>query len=183
MTDRSDTHPGRRPARLADLFSSAARSAPEAEPVAERDEGEEGEVACPAFGYLRGGRERALGLELRLRAGDREWYPYSHLAACRFDPSVGVLLKFTADVTTLVLIRGSNLDLDVGAVSLIERGLWRQRVVWVREMAVDERRQAGEQIPTIDPHRGRGFRRPGRSQRLSGKDGSRLPAAVGAVGV
>lgn len=108
--------------------------------------------ACPAFGYLRGTRDRALALELRFRDGDSEWLPYSHLAGWRYNPSVGLLLKYTADLVTLVLIRGSNLDAPVGSggVNLTDQGLQRHRVLWVREMDEAELRGVGDRGPTID---------------------------------
>jgi hypothetical protein len=108
--------------------------------------------ACPAFGYLRAARERALALELRFRGGDSEWLPYSHLAGWRYNPSVGLLLKYTTDLVTLVLIRGSNLDAPVGtgAVNLTDQGLQRHRVLWVREMDEAELRSVGDRGPTID---------------------------------
>lgn len=114
---------------------------------------EEGdEPACAAFGYLRGLHDRALGVELRFRDGNTEWHAYSHLGSWRYDPSVGLLLKFTGDLVSLVLIRGSNLDVLVnqGAVNLTDRGLARQRVTWVREMDEDALRQVGAGQPTID---------------------------------
>jgi hypothetical protein len=113
-------------------------------------ESEAGE--CPAFGYLRGLDVRAVGVEFRFRDGNSEWHPYSHLASCRHNPSVGLLLKFTSDVTTLVLIRGSNLDALVGdqSINLTDRGFQRHRVLWVREMDEDEIRQVGKAGPTID---------------------------------
>src|SRR5215212_10662652 len=66
--------------------------------------------SCPAYSYLRGLHERALAVEFRFRTGDHEFFPYNLLGPWRFNPSVGLLLKFTGDVTSLVLIRGSNLD-------------------------------------------------------------------------
>jgi hypothetical protein len=110
------------------------------------------EIACTAFGYLRGLNDRSLSLEFRFRTGNREWYPYGLLAGCRFDPSAGLLLKFTGDLVTLVLIRGSNLDVPVGqgSVDLIERGLERHRVVWIKEMNKDELRIGGDREPTVD---------------------------------
>ena len=110
------------------------------------------EVSCGAFGYLRGLHERSLTLELRFKTGDREAYPYGLLASVRFNPSAGILLKLTSDVVTLIFIKGSNLDLPVhlGAVDLIERGLERHRVTYIREMDEHELRKAGEREPTID---------------------------------
>ncbi|HWY87368.1 MAG TPA: hypothetical protein VNX28_11615 [Gemmataceae bacterium] len=118
-----------------------------------RDKREEtDEESCPAFGYLRGLQDRALAIEFRLRNGDREWYPYSWLGPWRYNPSVGLLLKFTGDIVTLVLIRGSNLDVHVNdtGVNLTDRGLQRHRILWTREMDEDELHLVGEGMPTID---------------------------------
>jgi hypothetical protein len=113
-------------------------------------QGEEGE--CPAFGYLRGLDARALAVEFRFLDGNSDWYSYSLLSNWRHNPSVGLLLKFTSDVTTLVLIRGSNLDalVDDKAVNLTDRGFQRHRILWVREMDEGELRPVGELGPTID---------------------------------
>jgi hypothetical protein len=113
---------------------------------------ESDEDSCRAFGYLRGLQDKALAVEFRLRSGDREWYPYSWLGPWRFNPSVGLLLKFTGDLVTLVLIRGSNLDMQVGetGVNLTEGGLQRHRILWVREMDEDELHEVREGGPTID---------------------------------
>lgn len=110
------------------------------------------EESCPAFGYLRGLRERALAVEFRLHTGDSEWLSYSCLVSWRHNPSVGLLLKFSGDMVTLVLIRGSNLDMLVGQsmVNLTDRGFQRHRIVWVREMDEAELRKAGEGQPTVD---------------------------------
>jgi hypothetical protein len=114
------------------------------------DESEEESV--PAFGFLRGVRDRALMVEFRLRNGNSEFFAYGWLESVRYNPSVGVLLKFTGDVVTLVLIRGSNLDAVVEgrAVNLTDRGLQRHRVLWVREMDEGEIRRVGDGGPTID---------------------------------
>ena len=113
---------------------------------------EEDEESCPAFGFLRGVRDRALAVEFRLRSGEREWYPYSWLGPWRYNPSAGLLLKFTGDTVTLVLIRGSNLDLQVNqsGLNLIDRGLQRHRITWIREMDEEELQKAKEAGPTID---------------------------------
>lgn len=109
------------------------------------------EESCPAFGFLRGIHTRALAIEFRFRDGNRDYFSYSHLSSWRFNPSVGLLLKFTDDVVTLVLIRGSNLDALVkGSVNLTDRGLLRHRILWVLEMDEDELKRAGKGEPTID---------------------------------
>ncbi len=70
----------------------------------------------------------------------------------QYNPSEGLLLKFSGDLVYLVLIRGSNLDrpLNDGAIDLTHAGLQRHRVLWVREMSAEEIRQVGEKGPTID---------------------------------
>jgi hypothetical protein len=101
---------------------------------------------------LRGLHARALMVEFRLRDGNSEAFPYSWLGPVRFNPSVGLLLRFTGDVVTLVLIRGSNLGALVseGAINLTDRGFHRHRILWVREMDEEELRKADKNEPTID---------------------------------
>jgi len=110
------------------------------------------EEVCPAFGYLRGVRDRALAVELRFRNGDSEWFPYSWLGPWRYNPSVGLLLKFTGDLVSMVLIRGSNLDMAANkhAINLTDRGFQRHRITFVREMDEDELRKVPSGEPTID---------------------------------
>jgi hypothetical protein len=113
---------------------------------------DEDEYSSPAFGYLRGIRDRGLALEFRFRDGTSAWFSYSWLGAFYYHPSVGALLKFTGDTITLVLIRGSNLDCPVrdGTMTLMDRGLQRHRITFIREMDEDQLRKAGEREPTID---------------------------------
>ena len=110
------------------------------------------EESCSAFGYLRGLHEKALAIEFQMRTGDKEYFPYAWLGPWRYNPSTGLLLKFSGDVASLVLIRGSNLDAPVNqsGVNLTDKGLQRHRVSWVREMEKDELQRAGEGTPTID---------------------------------
>lgn len=113
---------------------------------------EGGEGACAAFGYLRGLHERANAIEFRLKNGNSVWFPYGWLGTWKFDPSAGLLLKFSGDLVYLVLIRGSNLDRPVedSGIDLIRAGLQRHRVLWVREMSEEDIRQTGENVLTID---------------------------------
>ncbi len=82
------------------------------------DGGDEG--SCAAFGYLRGIRDSSTSVEFRFRSGNSMWFPYSWLGPWRYDPSEGLLLKFSGDVVSLVLIKGSNLDkpLSDGSINL-----------------------------------------------------------------
>jgi hypothetical protein len=120
-------------------------------PAKEAD-GEGAEASCGAFGYLRGLRDASAAVEFRFRDGNSIWFPYSWLGNWQYNPSEGLLLKFSGDLVYLVLIKGSNLDrpLNEGAINLTHAGLQRQRVLWVREMNEEEIRQVGEKGPTID---------------------------------
>lgn len=111
-----------------------------------------GEGACPAFGYLRGLHERANAIEFRFRGGNSQWFPYTWLGNWKFDPSEGLLLKFSGDLVYLILIRGSNLDKAVSdsGIDLIRAGLQRHRVLWVREMAEADSAVVDQTGPTID---------------------------------
>jgi len=113
---------------------------------------EEGEASGGAFGYLRGLRDATAAVEFRFRDGNSFWFPYSWLGNWQYNPSEGLMLKFSGDIVYLVLIRGSNLDkpLNEGAINLTHAGLQRHRVLWIREMAPEEIRQVGEKAPTID---------------------------------
>ena len=59
-------------------------------------------------------------------------FPYNWLGTWKFNPSEGLLLKFSGDVVYLVLIKGSNLDqpLKEGAVTLTHAGFQRHRLLW-----------------------------------------------------
>ena len=135
----------------ADPRSSALPGAGFAAPKEKAREDAE-EECCPAFGYLRGVRDRALALEVRLRNGNHEWFPYHLLGRWSYNPSVGLLLRFSGENTTLVLVHGSNLAAPVnhGATNLTDRGIQRHRVTWIREMEQAELRAIGEKEPTID---------------------------------
>jgi hypothetical protein len=110
------------------------------------------EASCAAFGYLRGIRDASASVEFRLRNGNSTWFPYGWLGPWQFNPSEGLLLKFSGDVVYLVLIRGSNLDkpLADGSINLTHAGLQRHRVLWVREMTKEEIERVGDSGPTID---------------------------------
>jgi hypothetical protein len=121
-------------------------------PVSKEAEADNVEASCNAFGYLRGLREHSAAIELRFRSGDSMWFPYAWLGNWQFNPSEGLLLKFSGDVVYLVLIRGSNIDrpLGEGMINLTHAGLQRHRVLWIREMSAYEICAVGEKAPTID---------------------------------
>jgi hypothetical protein len=121
------------------------------DPPKEKD-AEGTEAACRAYGYLRGIRDHSAAVEFRFRDGNSMWFPYSWLGTWKFNPSEGLLLKFSGDLVYLVLIKGSNLDkpLKEGAATLTHAGFQRHRLLWVREMSEAEIDQVGETEPTID---------------------------------
>jgi hypothetical protein len=142
----SDERPQRRtPGGFADILEGKRVEA-------KQPETDQGEASCLAFGYLRGIRDQAASVEFRFRHGTSRWFPYGWLGDWQFNPSEGLLLKFTGDVVYLVLIKGSSLDrpLNDGAINLTRGGLQRQRVLWIREMTEEEIQQVGDTGPTID---------------------------------
>jgi hypothetical protein len=122
------------------------------QPPTKEPEIEGAEASCAAFGYLRGIQDKAAAMEFRFRDGISICFPYAWLGTWQYNPSEGLLLKFSGDLVYLVLIRGSNLDrpLNDGAIDLTHAGLQRHRVLWLREMSEEEIRQVGETGPTID---------------------------------
>ena len=112
---------------------------------------EGGEASCAAFGYLRGIQDRAASVEFRFKDGNSMGLTYSWLGTWQYNPSEGLLLKFSGDVVYLVLIRGSNLDRPLnGSINMTSGGLQRHRVLWLREMNEEDIKQVGETGPTID---------------------------------
>lgn len=144
MTDNPTPHQD----RLRHILKTGAKAASTGGHDGDGDD----EASCAAFGYLRGIRDTAASVEFRLRDGNSRWFPYSWLGPWQFNPSEGLLLKFSGDVVYLVLIRGSNLDkpLADGSINLTHAGLQRNRVLWIREMSREEIERVGEKGPTID---------------------------------
>ena len=142
MTDDRKTHQ--------EKLRSSGHADPRNRILGEEDDVEE--ASCAAFGYLRGIRERADAIEVRFRNGNSAWFPYNWLGNWKYNPSDGILLKFSGDIVYLVLIQGSNLDRPLldSTTNLTTSGLQRHRIVWMREMTEDEIRRVGETGPTID---------------------------------
>src|SRR5580692_2982437 len=134
--------------RLKDILHSDKKAPPSKKEM----EIEGVEDKCEAFGYLRGLKDSSASVEFRFRDGNSTWFSYALLGTWQFNPSEGLLLKFSGDLVYLVLIRGSNLDkpLNEGAINLTHAGLQRHRVLWIREMTKEEIVRVGESGPTID---------------------------------
>lgn len=84
-----------------------------------------------SFGYLRGIRDRAIMLELRLKTGDVEAFPYSALSRVSFSRSDGITLHFGG---TTVRIVGQNLDAEVRPNLRLLAGILRNRVSWILQL-------------------------------------------------
>src|ERR1700730_3380555 len=102
MNDEKPTHQER--------LKKALNPGPQPGTAPKAAEAEEAEVSCGAFGYLRGIRDLPGSVEFRFRDGNSVWFAYSLLGTWKYNPSEGLLLKFSGDQIYLVLIRGSNLD-------------------------------------------------------------------------
>ena len=128
------------------------------------DGGDEG--SCAAFGYLRGIRDSSTSVEFRFLSGNSMWFPYSWLGPWRYDPSEGLLLKFSGDVVYLVLIKGSNLDkpLSDSSINLTNAGLQRSRVLWIREMTERRDRACRRHCAYDRQYPDRRIYRPGNAQ-------------------
>lgn len=85
---------------------------------------------CGAFGYLRGVRDRALMLDIRLKTGNREAFSLAMLDRIAFDPSEGITLHFAG--TTVKLFGRNFARRQANGVVLLE-GLHRHRVPWIVE--------------------------------------------------
>lgn len=105
----------------------ASRFASEPPELAAEQQAEEN---LTAFGYLRGVKERALMLELRLKEGSSVAFSYALLDRASFDPSDGIRLHFPG---TEIVIRGRGLNQPSGPGAKLFDLLLRQRVTWIQE--------------------------------------------------
>jgi hypothetical protein len=120
-------------------------------PVSALKPAEGDEEECLAFGYLRGTRDQSLHLQFRFQTGDTQSFPYSWLGPVRFDPSRGLALTFVGDKTWTVTIHGRNLAaMQAENVDLLNRGILRHRIVWVREMDPNECRRLPDEALTVE---------------------------------
>lgn len=109
-------------ASIADILQRARAGQALAEPAGERA-AEDAEDEFPCYGRLRGVRQAAFMLELRLATGDADAFDYGLLGRVRLDPSAGLMLWFANGTVT---VRGRNLR------PVFEAALAR-RLAWVRE--------------------------------------------------
>lgn len=82
------------------------------------------------FSILRGVRDRALMLELRLKNGASIAFSYAYLVKAHFDPSEGISLQFGG---ALVKIVGRNLDAELWTNIRLFQAILMHRVAWIVE--------------------------------------------------
>jgi hypothetical protein len=121
---------------------------PKVEPESSR-EPEETETAddLGAFGWLRGVRERAVMLELRLRDGSVVAFGYAWLHRVEFDPSHGITLRFGERKVT---ITGTRLNAELRLNVRLLAGIVRHRVPWIQEASEPERMLAAKRDTVIE---------------------------------
>ena len=98
-----------------------------------------------AWGWLRGVKERAVMLELRLRSGNVVAFSYAYLERVMFDPSEGITLQIAG--AKPIVIRGRRLNDELRPQVRLFEGIVRHRVAWVRE---GDLAKVSHDAPTID---------------------------------
>jgi hypothetical protein len=82
------------------------------------------------FGFLRGLKDKALMLELRLKSGNSESFSYAMLDRVSYDPTTGITLHFGVNT---VHIYGQRLKTEVRPNVNLYEGLLRHRIAWIQE--------------------------------------------------
>ena len=83
-----------------------------------------------SFGWLRGIRERAIMLEIRHKNGKISAFGYAWLDSVEFNPSEGILLRFSGKTVKIV---GRNLNGEIRPSIRLFDGIVRHRVPWILE--------------------------------------------------
>lgn len=109
------------------------------------DEGDIDDLGC--FGWLRGIRDRALSLELRLANGNIIAVPYHTIERFEFDPSEGILLAVAG---SKIRLRGRHLNAEMAPTIRLFEGLTRHRVPYVREARNGDSSSAAEHATVVD---------------------------------
>jgi hypothetical protein len=97
-----------------------------------RAEDEESPIDCGAFGWLRGVKDQAIMLELRLRTGNVVAVSYAYVERAEYDPSEGITLHLGGGKR--VRIEGANLNASLPTGVRLFDGIVRRRVTFVREL-------------------------------------------------
>lgn len=100
-----------------------------------------------AFGFLRGVRDRAIMLELRLKDGSITAIGYGYLEKAEYDPSEGIVLHVLGQKYCL---KGRNLNTEVRPTIRLFEGITRHKVPWVCEADHRQSMTASDNDTVID---------------------------------
>ncbi|MCX7422667.1 MAG: hypothetical protein NT013_24440, partial [Planctomycetia bacterium] len=103
------------------------------------------QAASASFGFLRGVKDRAAMLELRLKDGNSVAFDYGWLRKVEFNPSEGITLHFGG--TDTVRITGRNLNRPNAQLL---RGIHAHRVPWIQEASEPDILKAADDATVIE---------------------------------
>jgi hypothetical protein len=129
--------------RILDRYATARTSNGEASEQLEAEPADD----LGVFGYLRGVRDRAIMLELRLKDGGSRALGYAWLDHAQFDPSEGITLSFAGRT---VRITGRNLNCELRPNVRLFAGILRHRVPWIQEADGASAIEADDSTMVID---------------------------------
>ena len=101
-----------------------------------------------SFGFLRGVKDRAAMLELRLKDGNSVAFDYGWLRKVEFNPSEGITLHFGGSDT--VRINGRNLNRPNAINAQLLRGIHAHRVPWIQEASEPDILKASDDDTVIE---------------------------------
>ena len=101
-----------------------------------------------SFGFLRGVKDRATMLELRLKDGNSVAFDYGWLRKVEFNPSDGIVLHFGS--TDTARITGRNLNRVTTANAQLLRGILAHRVPWIQEASEPDILKASDDATVIE---------------------------------
>lgn len=101
-----------------------------------------------SFGFLRGVKDRAAMLELRLKDGNSVAFDNGWLRKVEFNPSEGITLHFGG--TDTVRIIGRNLNRPNAANAQLLRGIHSHRVPWIQEASEPDLLQSKDDATVIE---------------------------------
>lgn len=100
-----------------------------------------------SFGWLRGVRDRAIMLELRLKDGNVKAFSYAWLERAEFDASEGIVLHFAGKS---VGITGRYLNAEGRPNVRLFSGIVRHRVPWIQEAGGTMAMEAPKGMAIVD---------------------------------
>jgi len=115
---------------------AVSQSPSNTQPITTESDDADSPLDLGTFGWLRGVKDQAVMLELRLRTGNIVAINYAYLERADYDPSEGITLHIGGGKT--VRIEGANLNTPglntpSAANARLYEGIVRKRVPWVCE--------------------------------------------------